>query len=489
MIQHKKLIVGAIALAVLLTLITLFFFIHHQSDLTVEAPAPPREVTPVTLPPPTPSTIAARVALPMHEVKQLTEKAIRDYLHEPIKRKDGAIEYAIKLDPSTLKMTVTANGTVSASLPFQFTGWVRVSKKIFGQVIQKREDIKGTATASLTLTPTLNADWQITAKTTSDIFIQKAEIKIQGINISVRRILNTLVEDKVLPKVEHLIVQYITEVDLKTRVAGLWAKLYEPIVIKQTPPIALIVEPLEILAEKLSSNQETLFFSFGIKTYIHANIGEGPKKTGAFTEPRAELPNIQFVDSLESGYHIIAPIDVTYTAIEKFVKPHVEKKHKLKGIDTLVENLTIYGSGTRLAAGIGFKMPALAANGQLYMIGTPIYDPTTTALSVNGFDYDLTTQNLLLDMAENIGEGIFPNLRTALEEKLVFPLETQINALHKKLADGIAERQIGPYVLLHGTVDAIIPETLYLTQEGVHLLVRSHGNLTCEINLNPSSTP
>ena len=100
-----------------------------------------------------------------------------------------------------------------------------------------------------------------------------------------------------------------------------------------------------------------------------------------------------------------------------------------------------------------------------------------------------TTQSLLLEIAESVGEGIFPNLRTTVEEKLVFPLEEQITALREKLSDGIADRPIGSYVSLHGTVDTITPEVLYLTQEGVRLPVRLQGNLTCEITFKAPSTP
>ena len=489
MSKQKKLIVGALALGIVLILTTLFLLMPRKADITVEAPAPPRAVTPVPLPPPIPSTIVAKADLPIQDVKHLTKSALRDYLRKPIQWKEGVIDASINLHLDALTMTSTTDGTIAVRSPFRFNGWIRVSKEIFGKVLEKRENFEGNATASLTLTPTLNPDWRITAKTTSDISIQKAEIEILGITISVRRILTELVREEVLPKLEDLIVKYITHIDIKTRVAGLWAKLYEPMVLKQTPPIVLIMEPLEILAENLSSDGETLFLSFGIKTYIQANIGETATDPVSHVGPRADLPNIHFVDSLESGYHIIAPIEVTYATIENVAKPHVEKTHQLKGIDTRVENLTLYGSGPQLVAGVGFSMPSFGANGQLYMLGTLVYDATTTSLSITEFDYSLTTQSLLLEIAEQVGEGIFPNLRTTVEEKLFFPLETDLTTLREKLADVIADRSIGPYLHLHGTVDTLTPETLHLTQEGVHIPVRLQGNLTCEITLNALSPP
>ena len=221
MTKQQKILIGAISLGIVLMLTVLFLLVLQQSDITVEAPAPPREVTPVPLPPPIPSTIVVKANLSIQDVKTLAESTLRDYLNKPIQRKDGAIESTIKLTPGTLTMTGTADGTVSVSIPFKFSGRARVSKKIFGQVLQQSEDIDGNATAFLTLTPTLNSDWRITAKATSNIFIQKAEIEILGITISVRQILTDLVREAVLPKLENLIIKYITNIDVKTRVAGL----------------------------------------------------------------------------------------------------------------------------------------------------------------------------------------------------------------------------------------------------------------------------
>ena len=487
MTKRTKVIVGAISVSVVLILITLFFIVQRDSDLTVQAPAPPREVTPVPLPPPIPSTIAVKANLPIEDIRTLAESALRDYLSKPIQRKDGAIESAIKLNIDTLTMTVGIDGSVSVIVPFQFSGWARVSKKIFGQVVQKREDIEGNATASLTLTPTLNPDWRITAKTASDISIQKAEIEILGVTISVRRILTELVREAVLPKLEALIVKYITNIDVKTRVAGLWTKLYEPIILNQEPPIALTIEPLEILAQRLSSDGQMLSLNFGIETYIQANMGDGSINSSPNTI--TALPDIRFVDLLESGYHVMAPIEITYAAVESLAKPHVEKSHKLKGIDTRIENLVLYGSGTQLVAGIQFRMPSLGATGQLYLLGTPVYDATTMSVAVTEFDYALTTRSLLLDIAQAAGEGFFPHLRTTVEEKLIFPLEDQLTTLREKLADAIAERPIGSYVVLRGTVDQITPEALYLTQTGVRIPFRLQGDLACEVSLKASQVP
>ena len=98
MTKQTKIIVGVVSVGVVLICITLFFFMPRGSDLTIQAPPPPREVTPALLPPPIPSIIAVRANLPIQDVKTVAESALRDYLSKPIQRKDGAIDTSIKLN-------------------------------------------------------------------------------------------------------------------------------------------------------------------------------------------------------------------------------------------------------------------------------------------------------------------------------------------------------------------------------------------------------
>ena len=105
-----QLIVGVVSIGVVLICVMLFFPMPRGSDLTVQAPAPPREVTPVPLPPPIPSVIAVKANLPIQDVTTLAESKLRDYLSKPIQRKDGAITSAITLNLDPLTMTVRQMG-------------------------------------------------------------------------------------------------------------------------------------------------------------------------------------------------------------------------------------------------------------------------------------------------------------------------------------------------------------------------------------------
>ena len=468
-------------------------------------PAPPREVTPVPLPPPIGSTIAVGVTLPIQDLENLIASTLDDYLRNPIHKKTDSMEYHLTLAVREITMKglegspqeySSPKKIIEAELLLTFNGWARVYKQILGKMLQKREDITGDAVVKLQLGLALNPDWSVTAKVDSDILIQQAEIEILGLGVSVRSPLTTLVKEQVLPRLETEIVKYITHIDIKSSVSSLWTRLYEPIEVNTEPPVSLSIEPIEILAQQPSSNTDTLSIHLGIKTYIKANIGNesspvrnatdtemSPTKDGAI-EKKA-IPNLRFVDLLESGYRITAPLVVTYATLEQLARPHVEKAHQLKGIETLVDTLTIYGSQTKLVAGLSFSMPKLGASGQVYLLGTPHYSPDEMMLSVTDFNYTLTTQSLLLEIAD-MGEGTFLHLRENIESKLVFSLEERLTLLQEKLQEAIENRAIGSYIRLHGTVETITPEALYLTPEGIRIPFHLEGELSCAVELNTS---
>ena len=467
-------------------------------------PAPPRYVTTVLPPPPIPSTIAVRATLPIDDLENLATSALGDYLRNPIRTKNDSMEYYVTLALRELTMKGlegspqgfnSTEQVIEAEALITFNGWVRVYKQIFGKTLQKREDVTGSAVAKLQLGLTFHPDWSVSATAHSDLLIQQAEIEILGLKVSIRGPLTKVIKEIVLPKLEAKIVKYIAQIEIKSRVSSLWARLYEPIVVNSEPPVLLSIEPLEILAQQPSSDGEAVYLHLGIKTYIKANIGDQSlvgrgaidtenSPTGDGAPQKKEIPNLHLVDALESGYSITAPLLVTYTTIEQFARPHVEKAHQIKGIETYVDNLTIYGSQTKLVAGLSFRMPKLRANGQVYLLGTPHYSPDEMILSVTDFGYTLTTRNLLIEMAEKIGGGAFPHLREEVESKLVFSLEERLTLLREKLQAAIENRGIGSYIRLHGTVNTITPEGLYLTSEGIRIPFHLEGELRSEVKLD-----
>ena len=501
--RQTKFLLGIIG-GVVFILLCFHLFLRRQQDsaISIIPPAPPRAVTPIPLPPPISSTIAVRATLPIEDLENLAASALSDYLRNPIHKKDDSTEYYVTLALREITMkgvegspqgSNSAKKIIEAETLLTFTGWARVSKQIFGKTLQKREDVTGNALAKLQLGLTFNPDWSITAIAHSDLLIQQADIEILGLTVSIRKPLTKLIKETVLPKLEAKIVKYITQIEIKSRVSSLWARLYEPIVVNSVPPIFLSIEPLEILARQPSSDAETLYLDFGIKTYIRANIGEkSPIVSDAThteipsTEDREDgqkaIPDLHFVDALESRYRITSPFLVTYATIEQLARPHVEKGHQIKGIETFVDSLTIYGSQTKLVAGLSFRMPKLRANGQVYLLGTPHYHPEEMTLSVTDFDYSLTTRNLLLGMAENMGGGTFLHLREKVESKLVFSLEERLTLLREKLQAAIENRAIGPFIRLHGTVETITPEALHLTPEGVRIPLHLEGNFVVRLN-------
>lgn len=484
--MRKKIIISAISLGIVLILTVLFLLIPWKSNIDVELIAPPREVTQVPLPQPMPSTIAVKLDLPLFEVSEFVESTIQNYVHKPINWKRGDWERAtINISPGAPEVISTQDGTVSVKIPLQINGkGVFETHTIFGP---RGGDIKGSATASLTFTPRLHSNWHLTTETDVDIRVHEASVTISftlfdSTTTSITEIFRQEVNKTILPKLKETIAKYNIDIDLKPHAAGVWRKLHEPIFFRREPRIVLSLKPMEILVQKLSNEDETLSLKIGIKTFIQVNGGDVSTDSSSPTEQGSDLPNIRFVDSLKPGYHINAPVHVTYAALENLVRPQVEKAHNLKSI--VFENLTLYGSGTQLAAGVGFRMPFLGTTGQLYLLGTPTSDSTAMSFAITELDYSFTTQSLLLKIVENRGEGIFSDLQATVEDKL----SLRINTLQEKLSDSMASHKLGSYAVLQGigTVDTVTIGDPSFTETAMFIPLRLQGDLNYKVHLNPT---
>ena len=141
--RQTKLILGIIG-GIVFILLCLYVFWGRQKelDISIMPPAPPRDVTPVPLPPPMPSTIAVRATLPIDDLENLAASALSDYLRNPIHRKDDSMEYYVTLGLREIIMKglegspqgySSAEKIIEAELLLTFSGWARVSKQIFGK--------------------------------------------------------------------------------------------------------------------------------------------------------------------------------------------------------------------------------------------------------------------------------------------------------------------------------------------------------------------
>ncbi len=500
MTRSKKIIISLISLGIVLILTALFLLIPWKSNRDVESLAPPREVIPGPLPAPILSTLTAKVELPLPKVREYVADIIGNYVREPIQWEDDRARATIYLKPGAPTIMSTRDGRVSVKIPLQISGELRADTGFLSFAV--KGPITGQALLSLTLTPTLSPEWRFTLETDVNILVQEAEAVLErrwffeGQTLSLRATFAQVAKETVLPQLQETIANI--DIDLKPRAADVWAKLHKPILLKAEPLIVLTLEPREILAQKLTGDRRTLSLNIGIKTFIQVNGGDVSTDPASPAKPRSDLPDIRFVDALTPGYHINAPVQITYAALEDLARSYIEKAQNPKGI--VLENLTLYGSGTQLAADVGFRMPFLGATGQLYLLGTPRTGPTALSFAITEFDHAFTTQSLLLKIVENRGEGIFSNVRTTLEDKLTLRLST----LQEKLLDGSEYHlsvsrgtftenglrdALSPGLSVQSTVDTVIVGDSAFTQTALFIPLRLQGNLNCEIRLSSFRSP
>jgi hypothetical protein len=133
---------------------------------------------------------------------------------------------------------------------------------------------------------------------------------------------------------------------------------------------------------------------------------------------------------------------VRYDLATELLKKHIVGKQVERGGQKLqVTDARLFGiGGEKLALELRFKG---AANGRVYLTGTPRYDPSTKELYVPDLDYDIGSTALLVQGLEWIKHDdvrgfIRTNARWAIGDVMETAKEQLAKGLNRELAKGVS---------------------------------------------------
>ena len=138
-----------------------------------------------------------------------------------------------------------------------------------------------------------------------------------------------------------------------------------------------------------------------------------------------------------------------------------------------IKKAEVFGSGKYLMVKLGLKG---SIKGDVFLKGIPVFDKTTNALRVEQLEYDLNTEEALLNAASWFFESAFTK---AVEERLSLPLQAEIDQIPDKIQEALEKQRLKrgkpkkfSLVIEEINVD---PQAIVVGQEAVHTLINVKG--------------
>jgi hypothetical protein len=416
------------------------FLAGCDAKLDVDAPAPAMMADSDTLPSLPTSTLDIPLTYDLTPVVTALEKAVPRKFGNIKERKQLANKrMAVAFEAVRDPFSVSLNGQtayITAVVHYAGQGFYKapIVPEVSGSCgiggVKPRAKI--TIASDLRISP----DWRLRGKTRvarvepySNETKDQCRVTVFNINVTDRVIDAT---KNALTAKQSMIDQRIASLDIRSRFENWWHLLEKPIPL--TDSVWLTINPSAVRMGENVGVKKTLVTALGFSA--SPRVVTGPMPTVVPTP----LPPL-YPAAVGNGLHILLEGVIGYDLATRLLKDHiVGKKFEKAGRTFLVKDARLFGiGGGKLALELRFSG---GANGRVYFVGTPRYDPSTNELYVPDLDYDVGSAGLLVKGVEwikhdDVREFIRSQARWSIGNVMSLGREQLLKGLNRDLAPGV----------------------------------------------------
>jgi len=445
---------------------------------TLDAPPPPRQFTgqaDTALPVP-PGLIVAPLSLdiagPIAALEQEVPKRFGDIERRiPLtgsKRRSFAFE--VRREPFAVSFS---GDTVflSAVIHYKGRGWYDppIGPTINGECGTSGEPPR--ARLVLRAVPQLSEDWHLRirprlvgvnalSKTERD----QCEVSFLHLDVT-ERVLDGAGQAlrKMLPSVERKIAR----LDVRTPLEKIWWDLQQPI--RLTDSLWLVLRPEAVHLGGVRGSRETVAAEVGVVAAPRIVTGSRPEV------PTIPLPPLGPMVA-DEGFSLVVEGAFDYAVMSAgLTKRLAGKKVKAAGGRLVVKRVTVYGiDAGRLALGLDFTG---SANGRIWFIGEPSYDPASGMLSVPDLDFDAQSSNMLVKGAAWLKAT---TIRQYLRDQAKVPAGELLRRV-EGMAVKEMNRSLAPGVWLSASIERSEPAGILVREKILVIRVRARGRARLDL--------
>lgn len=283
------------------------------------------------------------------------------------------------------------------------------------------------------------------------------------------------VTDQVIGAARSALTSHLTDIDRKISNVDLthqftewWGILNRPI--QLTDGVWLLLHPERLRVGDVSGTGHVLT--------VQAGLDARPRVVTGASQPQTDtipLPPLSR-DRSSGGFHVLLGGNVDYATATRAVTDALAGKAVTEaGRTVTVQSVTVSPAAAgRLALAVAFTGDA---HGVLLFVGTPKYDVARGVLTVPDLDYDIATDNDLINAYAWLKSDA---LRSLFREKATVPVDPILDRGRALLTDGL-NRKIGDAVTLSATVDSVGVIGLFVTRPGVVVRAEATGHAAMSV--------
>lgn len=316
-----------------------------------------------------------------------------------------------------LKLESGNEGNLLVSMPVFLAGKLKLEKKIFGQMISTALPFREPLSPKISFKPSLKPDWSFEIE---DLEIESwgrpMQFDLLGYNIDfepmVKKRLLKIMEDQLKNGV-------LAEMNFKSLAQTTWNAYSKPIHLNYgMGDNYLYTIPQTLKINEYFTADQHLMINIGLEGEVERRA-EGPVDSTF-----SKLPELLLEEVKGNFLDITLPLSINYEQIDEYLnKELVEIPIKIDSKTTLIPHAFSTGHYGDKAL-VEMKFTAKRVNkkdieGEIYLVGNPVYDPEAQAIVFTGVDFDINTESFYANTARWLKKR---KIRNAIQRKAIFPI-------------------------------------------------------------------
>jgi len=313
----------------------------------------------------------------------------------------------------------------------------------------------------------ITTDWRLHADISylglSDLLAE--EVGLGPLSFKPRSIVEGITQP-VQKMLSDLVAQKINDLfPLKAQVAKVWNMAQKPVLLDKNYSAWLKLTPGEVVLYPLYARNNRVRVSVGISTYAELVVGPEPA-----SPPPLPLPPLKLATAFDKTFRIALNADLFYKDLRAAAAPLLlGKKFDSDGKSIVIKDFDLYGNGDKIV----IKLQTTGTlEGVFYLTARPAFDPHTNVFSVEDVDFDMQTQDLLLQSADWFLHG---SIRGMIQEKLNMNLTRQLEQSRQMAGKALARVQLMEHVILKGEIKNLKFSDMIVQKDKISVQVYTEG--------------
>jgi hypothetical protein len=360
------------------------------------------------------------------------------------------------------------------TVPLHLSGIGKI--KMGKGVLSNKEAVESDLVLTLRSQIDISQDWKLKTKSTIQhiAWVNDPVVKIAFLKLNLRNKVDEAIHARETELLKNFDERVGEKIALKKAVEKIWQDIQKPIRVNKREVLVWLRSRCDSIAARLvDKGPQTI--SIQVACYAESQILFDSDT--AFATNATLPPYVRSDRGMEDHVELYIGARVPFKLLNKKLKERIgELQLSFRNYKVKIKKLEVYGTDSALA----FKIKLVGdVKGDIYLKANVFFDPLTNYIGVNDVNYDVSTENALLQTADWIFHDSLPAI---IERKLRIPLDSLTNKIPLVLGSGIEKSKVGQKLDANILINEISLYDMVITRSDIQLIARARAKATIQID-------